>query len=231
MNFQQIRTKKIYEEIIEQIRSLIARRELKPGDKLPSERELAESLGVSRASVREALSALEVLGVLEVRPGEGTFVREVAADKSFQSLTLLLLLDTTLEVLEVRKILESGAIVLATERATDEDIERLEEAVLIMEKDLKQGDLGDEADFMFHYGLALATHNSLLVRLMNSIADTMRQSLKINRERLFRTPGMPEIFYKYHKEILEAIKDRDKIRAQKVLEEHLTVAEEKLLEE
>ena len=230
MKFQQIKTKKIYEEIIEQIRILIAKGELKPGDKLPSERELSESLGVSRASVREALSALEVLGIVEVRPGEGTFVREVV-EKSFQPLTLLFLLDTALELLEVRKILEAGAVALAAERSTAEDIRRLEDALKKMEEDLKHGDLGDEADYLFHYDLALASHNSLLVRLMNSIADTMRQTVKINRQRLFKTPGMPESLYKHHLEILNAIKARDKERAQKALVEHLTVAEEKMLEE
>jgi GntR family transcriptional repressor for pyruvate dehydrogenase complex len=88
--FQPIVTKKIYEEIVDQLRDLIARGELKPGQKLPSEREMSESMGVSRASVREALTAMEAIGILDIRPGEGTFVKETSSLETFKPLAFVL---------------------------------------------------------------------------------------------------------------------------------------------
>jgi len=78
LGFRPIKTRKIYEEIVEQLKDMLSRGELRPGDRLPSEREMAESLGVSRASVREALTALEAIGILDIRPGEGTYVKQTS---------------------------------------------------------------------------------------------------------------------------------------------------------
>lgn len=138
MDVKPIKTKKIYEEIVEQIKELFAQGDLKPGDKLLSEREFAERLQVSRASVREALSALEAMGLIEIKPGEGTFIRQMGVSSIIEPLALLLLMekDQVFELFELRKILEVEAAGLAALRATSEDVERMFEVIKKMEEDL-----------------------------------------------------------------------------------------------
>ncbi len=230
MDVKPIKTKKIYEEIVEQIKELFAQGDLKPGDKLLSEREFAERLQVSRASVREALSALEAMGLIEIKPGEGTFIRQKGVSSIIEPLALLLLMekDQVFELLELRKILEVEAAGLAALRATEEDVERMFEVIKKMEEDLAMGLLGEEADFEFHFAIAEAAHNSLLMRLMNTIADTMRQTLRTSREKLFRTPGNSEILYQQHREIYLAIRAKSPDRAKKEMYQHLVFVEKGL---
>src|SRR6056297_4335974 len=108
MEFKQIKNNKVYEQIIEQIRELIYEGELKKGDRLPSERQLKKDLGVSRASIREAFSALEMIGLIESRPGEGTFIKERFDDNLVDPLSLVLILNENVEeeLLELRRVLE-----------------------------------------------------------------------------------------------------------------------------
>lgn len=230
MQFKPIRTKRIYEEIIEQIKLLIVEGNLKPGDKLLAERELAEKLGVSRTSVREALSALEMMGVIEIRPGEGTFIRHNNMDQNIKSLELLFLMnqDAILEMLELRKILEVAAVGLASERATDDHLAKMEKALKEMEYDIAQDHLGEEADINFHYAVAEATGNSILLRLMSTISDTMKLSVRANRESLYKTPGMPHKLLEEHKQIFQGIKKRDKDEAQNHMLQHLVGVEDVL---
>ncbi|HZW83981.1 MAG TPA: FadR/GntR family transcriptional regulator, partial [Candidatus Deferrimicrobium sp.] len=179
MNFKPIKTKKIYEEIVEQIRQLVSSGELEPGDRLMSERELSERLRVSRSSVREALCALELMGLIEVRPGEGTYIRKTNVDSIIGPMALILSMekDIVIELLEVRKVLEVEAVGLAASRGSQEEIAIIREAVQEMEKDLGQVKLGEAADHKFHFAIANATHNSFLMRLMNTISDTMEETL------------------------------------------------------
>ena len=230
MELKPIKTRKIYEEIIEQIRRLVTSGHLQPGDRLPSERDLAERLQVSRASVREALSALEMMGLLEIRSGEGTFIRQVNAESVVAPLAWFLCMEknTVLEILEVRKILEGQAVSLAAQRADQEDIEEMLEALQVMEHDLRTGQLGEKADHRFHYAIAQATHNKILLRLMNAISDTMHQTLKTSRIKLYEGPDMPERLYNEHVEIFKAIKEGNADKACDLMLAHLTGVENTL---
>ncbi|MFZ5754542.1 MAG: FadR/GntR family transcriptional regulator [Bacillota bacterium] len=232
MDFKPIKTKKIYEEIVEQIRHLINSGNLAPGDKLLSERELSEQLKVSRASVREALSALEIMGLIEVRPGEGTFIRQTTVDSIIGPLALILSIekDTVMELLEVRKILEVETAGLAAERGTPEEIEIMGESLKQMKLDLEQNKLGEEADHKFHFAIAVAAHNSILLRLMNTISDTMKQSLRTSRQRLYLTPGTPERLYKEHKGIYDAIAASNPRLARERMYDHLLGVEKQMME-
>jgi len=138
MEFRPIRPRKIYEEIVEQIKDLMAEGDLKPGDKLLSERELAERLQVSRASVREALRALEMMGFVEIRTGEGTFVREACSDAIIQPLAMFISIErgNFFEIYEVRKIFETAAARLAAERATSDELQKIAEALRQMEENM-----------------------------------------------------------------------------------------------
>jgi GntR family transcriptional regulator, transcriptional repressor for pyruvate dehydrogenase complex len=225
--FKPIKTRKIYEEIVEQIRQLIKDGELNPGDRLLSERELCERLQVSRASVREALSALEIMGLIEVKPGEGTYIRQTSIDSIIGPMALILSMekDTIMELLEVRKVLEVEAAGLAAERATEEQIDEMGEALEEMTRDLNAGRLGEEADHKLHYAIYQATHNSVLLRLMNTVSDSMEQNIRTNRQRLYEIPGNPEKLLSEHTGICHAIAARDAQQARLCMYEHLDRAE------
>lgn len=231
MDLKPIKTKKIYEEIIEQIRVLVVKGDLKAGDRLPSERDLAVRLNVSRASVREALSALEMMGLVEIRSGEGTFIQKVNLDSVMTPLTWVLSMekDTVLELLEVRKMLEGQTVALAAKRAVSEDLRELEDALKAMLEDLQTGQIGEQADLRFHYAVAKASKNKILLRLMNAISDTMHQTLKASRVRLYEEQVTPERLYKEHVHILEAIIERKDDEARQFMLEHLAGVEERLL--
>ncbi len=231
MELKPIKTRKIYEEIVEQIRKLVTDGDLKPGDRLPSERDLAERLQVSRASVREALSALEMMGLLEVRSGEGTYIRQGNIESVIIPLAWALSMekDTVLELLEVRKILEVQAVCLAAERAGEEDLTELQRALQAMRLDLEAGKLGEEADHSFHYTVARAAHNKILLRLMNTISDTMQQTLTTSRLKLYQGAGTPEKLYHEHIEIYEAIQTKDVERAKTSMFNHLAGVEQEML--
>ena len=164
--FRPVKTKKVYEEIIGQIKKLIVDGKLQPGDKLLSERELSEKLNVSRASVREAFSALEMMGIIAIRPGEGSFVRQVSFEGMLEPLSFILQMeiDDIMQLLEVRKILEVETAALAALRATPADLEAIHKSLVSMMEELRQGEIGDIADASFHFSVAKAANNPILIK-------------------------------------------------------------------
>lgn len=222
--FKPIKQKRVYEEIVEQIRRLVAEGSLKPGDRLISERELAERLQVSRASIREAFSALDMLGVLESKPGEGTFIREVPQDNIIKPLALIFMFynDNNLEVLEVRTILEVESASLASRRGTAEDMEKIKACLDMMEQDLLSGSVGELSDAQFHLAIAEAADNKVLVRLMNTVSDLIVEAMRYSRQRLFQVQGNREKLFAQHKKICEAILARDSQGARQAMQDHLS---------
>ncbi|CDX02344.1 GntR family transcriptional regulator [Desulfitobacterium sp. LBE] len=231
MELKPIKTRKIYEEIVEQIRELVARGELKPGDRLPSERDLVERLKVSRASIREALSALELMGLLEVRSGEGTFVRKLRSESVVAPLAWMLTMEkgTVLELLEIRKILEVQAVGMAAERAESEDIRELSAALDRLQDDLHSPTSDGSSDHRFHYAITRATKNKIMIRLMDTISDLMKYSLKASRSKLYEGKYTPALLFQEHKKIYEAIVAKDVEMARNYMLTHLTGVEEEIL--
>ncbi|NLI91728.1 MAG: FadR family transcriptional regulator [Peptococcaceae bacterium] len=231
MKLKPVKTRRIYEEIVEQIRLLVSEGHVKAGDRLPSERDLAERLQVSRASVREALSALEMMGLLEIRSGEGTYIKQVNIDSVVAPLAWVLSMekDTVLELLEVRKILETQAAVLAAERAESDELMEMRDALEEMRSDLNTERLGDASDHSFHYAIARGTKNKILLRLMNAISDTMRQTLQASRIKLFESEGIPERLYREHEDIYLAIEAKSPKEARKLMLSHLEGVEKEYL--
>jgi GntR family transcriptional regulator, transcriptional repressor for pyruvate dehydrogenase complex len=223
--FRPVKTKKVYEEIIEQVKLLITEGRLQPGDKLLSERELAEKLKVSRASVREAFSALEMMGIIKIKPGEGSFVRQVSFDNLIEPLSFMLQLETDdmFELLEVRKILEVSAAGMAAHRATKDDLDALTKALDEMQQDVLRGDLGDTADADFHYAVLNSAHNTILNRIMHTVEDLMIINLRNSRQRMFNSPGMPQILLGMHQNIYQAISDGDAKMARHYMQQHLAL--------
>jgi GntR family transcriptional repressor for pyruvate dehydrogenase complex len=229
--FRPVKTKKVYEEIVEQIKKLIVDGKLQPGDKLLSERELSEKLNVSRASVREAFSALEMMGIITIRPGEGSFVRQVSYEGMLEPLSFILQveIDDIMQLLEVRKILEVETAAFAAMRATPEDLADIQRSLTSMVDEVRKGEIGDVADSHFHFAVAKAANNPILIKVMNTISDLMSNTFRSSRQKLFLVDNMPTVLYNAHCGVFEAIASKNPNLARIRMREHLTMVEEAML--
>lgn len=221
--FAPIRQKKISEEISDQLKSLIYQGQLKPGQRLPPERDLAKSLGVSRVSLREALNTLQGMGLLEIQQGNRTFVRPITT-LSVNNPLVSFSKDSPsnmMQVFEIRKYLEVGSISLAAERAESHEIRRLEEILIEMEDDLLKNRLGARSDLNFHTTLAEAAHNQAYMHLMRTIYDLMQEELRIAWGSVFRKKEKRNKLFEQHQKIFHAVKEHNPEEAAQVALEHL----------
>jgi GntR family transcriptional repressor for pyruvate dehydrogenase complex len=227
MNILPVRRMRVPEEIVDQIRGLVASGDLRPGDQLPSERELAERFQVSRASIREALTALQVLGLLErSRTGGGLAARGNHVWFTIAPLsTYLATRSHIIEQIEVRRMIEPEMGRLAAERASADDLVRMEQCLVDMEADLDAGGLGAEADTAFHAAVAATTGNELLSSIVQLIGDAIRA----HRELLQTPEGARESLVE-HREILQAIRRGDGDAAYQGTRRHIDTVR-RLLEE
>jgi len=220
-----VQSERLYERIVEQIESAIAAGDLKVGERLPPERELAAQFAVSRTAVREAVKILREKGFIEIHPGRGTFVTNKSPNSMRQSFDTLLKYgaeDGSTNLVEVRAILEPEIAALAATRMTDEYIHDMREAVETMDA-APDMDVYVEADLDFHLALAEATQNPIIPVLMDSIIDLLREQ----RKRIGLSEGGPARGQKHHKEILEAVTRRDPEAARNAMRKHLSqVAED-----
>lgn len=222
-DFKVIKRRRLYQDVVGQIHDLIRDGTLKPGDRLPPERELAEQFEVSRSSIREAMRALELQGLVASRPGSGTFV----STDSLESLVAIIAsslggareyLD---DIFEVRRLLEPQIAALAAERATEADINRIAEALEHQEQQIARGETGAEGDTSFHFGMAQATHNWAIVKVMSTIADILLQS----RDLSLQAPGRPQRSLASHRQILDMVRRRDVEGARPAMEQHISEVE------
>ena len=231
--FEPIRPKKISEEIIEQIKGLISRGELKPGDRVPSERDLASMLGVSRPSVREAIMVLDAMGFLEARQGGGTFVRTLTENSIADPLAKLVeKKDPAMlrALAEVRMGLESWSAFLAAQRAEAAEIDELRRLYAIMEKQAARGGWDSMVDAKFHYVITAASHNSLQMHVLDSIHTLFHTTIQVALMEFYRQEGTVDILLTQHREIMEAIAAHEPELARQKMMEHLTLVEEKMAE-
>lgn len=218
MEVKPIQRVSISDQVCEQIKEMILDNTLKPGQKIPSETELAESFGVSRVSIREALLKLTAIGLLESRFSGGTYVKEVGADIYMNAILPAAYVgeNSILEVLEFRQVMEAKQAGLAARKATAEDVERLEQLIVNMEKEAGNLEAFAEADLRFHVELAQITHNSLLIACMHMIQEVLGKSMvKLVKVRGFDS-GIRD-----HKKILEAVRSNDERRAMELMDEHI----------
>jgi GntR family transcriptional regulator, transcriptional repressor for pyruvate dehydrogenase complex len=218
-----IRPKRISDQVFEQLRELIFRGEIKPGDKLMPERELSEALNVSRTSVRDAIRKLVVMGYLEQKQGQGTFVRSPEdMEKSPLALAMESQNASLIDLLEVRMGMECNAAALAAQRADPEDIRLLERSIAQMRREVNGGNLGNEPDVSFHMAITYATKNPLHVYLMKNMFDFLFVGIKEYLRHLYEEPGnIPEIL-KQHTAVVEAIKSGNPETAYKAMKNHIT---------
>lgn len=227
MNFQPIKPKKVSTQIADQIRSSILSGEFAPGDKLPPERELAEMFGVSRPSVREALNVLASSGLVMSYQGGGTVVMSLVETSSVNPLSELIRVqqDRALDVIEVRKSMESWTAWYAAERALPEDIRRMEEIIAGMEHNLETKQPSEDLDANLHIVISRATHNIVWLHLMQSLFDAMKQFQQTVWRAVYLTEEDHQLLFQHHNSIVQAIKARDPQAARDAMLHHLTFAE------
>jgi GntR family transcriptional repressor for pyruvate dehydrogenase complex len=222
-----VKSTRIYEEIVRQVKAMIAEGRLKSGDRLPPERDLSEKFVVSRTSVREALRALESLGLVEIRPGEGTFVREVSIETLIEPLALIMASQREAigELFEARRLLEPSIAALAAKRATPEDLQEMERILDEQGLEVAAGRTGFAQDARFHAAIGAAAHNRAITRIAHALMDLLAQS----REDALATPGRPSRSHADHRRILAAIGARDEVAARAAMVDHLTAVEDLVL--
>lgn len=217
--------RRTYELIVEQINVLCLEKNLQPGDRLPSERDLASLFGVSRNSIREALKGLESIGVLEIRQGGGSFLAASKRDELGNELsthigdTKALLID---EMLELRRAFEVEAASLAAQRATPENLEAIRQVLSQMADATTDPELGVQADLDFHLQVAYATKNQLLIDLMGTLAKRMEENIRATRRHRFTDPSRHQDTLKEHEEIYLAIADGNSELAKQLMEKHIS---------
>jgi len=211
------------EWILEQIRSQV----YPEGSRLPSEREIAQTLNMSRPPVREALSALQIARIVEIRPGDGTYVKSAVPANEMVSDTMSVLeeSESPFEVMQARRVLEEGIVKVAATQATDEDVEKLEQALERMEDAVLHGDLSRyfQANREFHLAVASATQNSILQGLLHSLLISEEKKLwQESIQRYLTDPDHIKAYVGRHQRLLEAIKERDAALAVREMQEHFS---------
>jgi GntR family transcriptional regulator, transcriptional repressor for pyruvate dehydrogenase complex len=224
MNYKKIKPKKLYEEVAEAIYELIRTGELKPGEKLDSVQQLAENFQVGRSAIREALTSLRAMGLVELRQGEGTFVSEFDTDQITFPLSTAILMNKKdiIHLLEVRKIIEIGSVIAASRKRTEQQLNVLWDALKEMESASGNEELGEDADLKFHLALADAAQNPLLFSLLNHVSGLMKETMKETRRVwLFSKQTTMEQLYLEHLNIYEAVRDKDENNAGHYMLVHL----------
>lgn len=221
--FKPIKPRRISDQVFDQLRDLIFRGHLKPGEKLMTERDLAQSMGISRPTVREAINKLVAMGLLEHRQGQGTYVASPADASDRNPLAVVMEgHDATLvELLEVRLGLECNAVSFAARRATDEDVRELELCLEKMASDIAAGGVGSNADVAFHMAIAFATKNKVQIHIMRSFYNLIFYGIKENLERLYTDPENLRKVIDQHAGIVDAIRRHDPEGAHEAMKQHI----------
>lgn len=217
-----VRPKRISDQVFDQLKEIIVRGEIKPGEQLMPERELAVAMDVSRTTIRNAISKLVVMGFLEHRQGQGTFVRSPDARENNPLAIAMREQDATVEdLLEVRMGMECNAAALAARRADKKDIRFLEKSLKEMNAEVRAGGLGTEADVSFHMAISYATKNPVQIHIMRDFYDFLFYGIKENLSHLYRDAGRIEEIVRQHTDIVDAIRDRDPERAFESMRRHI----------
>jgi GntR family transcriptional repressor for pyruvate dehydrogenase complex len=217
---------RLYEHIINQLLGLIKNGSLKPGDRLPSERQLAEELQVSRAALREALRSMESMGYIDSKVGGGTFIRSITLDDVISPFSIMLSQDEKLirELIAVRELLETEIASLAAKNITPEYTERLKQSLENMKKEIESGKNGLIGDNEFHNLLAEIAQNSAL----SLICELCSELLSKSREATLNLPNQPARTLDDHTQIAYAVIQGSSVNASKLMRQHLRKAQKNL---
>ena len=233
MDVKKIKPKKLYEQIAEIIEQQIFDQKVLPGEKLDSVEQLAKNFDVGRSAIREALTSLQAKGLLEIRQGEGTFVRRMSAeDITLHIPNYAFFTEQDIQqIFEVRKILELGLIENAVNRRTDAQLATLEEALHIMENALTDAHISSAADILFHHTISEAANNPLLVTMLENVSKPIAEQIQHTRELLVQTnvAALTQL-HTEHVAIFEALKSQNTIVAKQAMAQHLSHVENLLFD-
>lgn len=229
--FSAVMPSKIPDVVYKQLVTLITKGHLKPGEKLPSERSMAEELGVSRQSIREAIHRAKTVGLIDVRQGEGSFV--ISSLKGNMRTPLSILLEgeaeKVFEFLEIRKPIEGWCAERASEAASPGDLKKMQAILKRMEKVSPPQAVWEKADLDFHSSIAAATHNVIAMHVMEGLKDSFRTYFRVKK---FTTkPERKDVLLRQHRDVFEAIKQKDPVQARKRITEHLDYVEQMIAED
>jgi len=230
MPYKRVRAQKVYEQVADSLIESIKTGELKPGDKLDSVEKLAKSFEVGSSTIREALSGLRTMGLVEMRHGEGTYVNSFDPSKFQLPVTsaFLMKLEDVKELYEVRKILEIGTAAQAASVRKEEDLLAIEKALIVMEHSDGNEELASTADLDFHLAVANATHNKMLMNLMSSVSALISETIQETRKVLLYSENQVEDLQIEHRRIFEAIKMKQPDQANQAMLEHLQNVQDRL---
>ena len=232
MPFEPVQPEKISHSVVRQIEHLILRGILKPGERLPSERELADRLGVSRPSLREALSELQASGLLTTRAGSGVFVADVLGSAFSDTLVRLFAGhdEAVFDYIAFRRDMEGLAAERAATRGTDTDLKVIDAIFKKMEAAHAKRDPSEEAglDADFHLSIIEASHNVIMLHMMRSMYQLLREGVFYNRQIMFKQRMRRDTLLDQHRRINDALQARDADGARKAVEAHLGFVEDAL---
>jgi GntR family transcriptional repressor for pyruvate dehydrogenase complex len=232
MPFQKISSEKLATAVVRQIEQLILRGILRPGDRLPSERELSDRLGVSRPSLREAVATLSTAGLLETRAGSGVFVADVLGNAFSPALTRLFAShdDALLDYISFRRDIEGLAAARAATEGSETDLALIDTILRKMEAAHDKRNPAEEAalDADFHMAIVEASHNVVMLHMMRSMMDLLREGVFYNRSVMFRRRPTRDALLDHHRAINAAIQARDPAAARAAVSTHLAFVREAL---
>ena len=235
MPFRLVQPEKISGAVIRQIEQLILRGILRPGERLPPERELAKRLGVSRPTLRDAIQSLQDDGLLSPRAGAGVYVADVLGSAFAPALTRLFARhdEAVFDYLSFRRDIEGLACERAARFASDTDLKVIQTTLIRMESAHAKRNPEDEAqlDAQFHMAIVEASHNVVMLHMMRSMYDLLREGVFYNRQVMFRQRTTRGALLDQHRAINDALQARDPVAARAAVEAHLDYVEQALLDQ
>ncbi|MFD1198962.1 FadR/GntR family transcriptional regulator [Brucella gallinifaecis] len=222
-----LEARKVYQQIADQIREFIGENSLVAGSRLPAERELAQQLGISRPSLREALIALEIEGVIEIRSGSGIYVLpSISADVNEQTLG-----ESPVELMQARILIECGLIAQCAAKISEQELAKLESILEAMSEEIEANRRPVEQDRQFHIGLASAVGNSVMINMVTKLFDERHSPISEHMQRRTESQSTWRSAVEEHYAILTALRARDPFSAQVAMHAHLTASKRRWVEE
>jgi GntR family transcriptional regulator, transcriptional repressor for pyruvate dehydrogenase complex len=224
LEYKKIKPKKIYEQVAEAIHDMIRSGKLKPGDKLESVQQLSANFRVGRSTIREALTSLKAMGLLEIRQGEGTYIKQFETEQIAYPVSTAILMnkEDIAHLLEVRKIIEIWTAYSAAQKRTDRDLLAMENALEEMRSSSGNEEHGEQADVNFHLAIAEASHNALLISRMNHVSGLMAEKMRETRQLwLFSKQATTYRLFEEHATIFTAIKEQNPEKARNIMLQHI----------
>jgi GntR family transcriptional repressor for pyruvate dehydrogenase complex len=227
--FKPVKSTTIFEAILDQIKNLLVTKQLKVGQKMPSELELSESLGISRSSLREALGILRILGIIEPKTGEGTVIRQASPEnlKKIMSLVAVSRGINMEDLFEIRTMVEMYAVRSAAARRTDQDLASMRRFLSQLDNEFANQEMEIESDYQFHRSIVEASKNSMLMMLTELISGLLEEQITTTRRRFSNTDVLKN-FQRQHWAIYRFIEQRHTKEAEAAMLEHLNYAQQEM---